>query len=991
MATTSYGKITIIDVTDVGNYSVYPYANGPNTQIYSEETGNYYPDWTTGSHLVLTPVITYAGQDKTADSTVNWYLKTDLEHPITTGFNSTTKQLTISTNIPVNNTYIVYVVKASYHTETGADVNAEGEITFNLLTQTSSVKNVSISGVNVIKYGRDSSTPVPAQTELTAKLIGGSHITGEGWKYWDGSDWSTNYINGSSIAGLVANGLTLTVNASYNNTAAYFTTDIARFKYVAHATDTPTDKYEDIFTVTQLRDGASGDALVTMDLTNDDQLVPINKSGVAQWSAIGDLASTTVSVYRGSDNITTENSITATLSNVTVELYNGSTKYTSSWSSGSALPTNYYKVKVTGFTGGATSGSVTFSTTVYSYLESQDNSVQSGTTYYSKNSSTGVYSVVSSPTGSPKAQGWYTRGNGLNYSKTFSLIGQEAGTDGNTPVIYTLDFPNGIPAYVNTPTGSAAAQTLQDNWGYSPTNLTIKAYKIVTDQNGVSTRTAYVENGNGARVWYRPNIVNGTPAVDGSNNQTWGSLDLNSSGEGTLVAADKLLAAYSPYTFRLVGPSESIDATNIKDEESINIVTDGKIGNAGNNGEDALNLLINNENVTLNATVSGATRAQTITVGYQGYIGTEEDSHFALAASPNHFSSSKNGLVASVTDNAAHNQVTITLNSGVSVVKGETGTITLNFVYSGVTPNITVSKIISWDAKLDAKDGEDAVILTFTYSGDKTTYFKNETGQTKVTPVLLQNGSNILDNTYTVVWKDLITNNTLSGGDIENSITAVIDASDISGVGSYSCTVSKSGKSYVQYVSFTDYSDPLQVELISTIGDKLTNGIGEGVVYPQTTRDGSVLDQISNNSIVVWGSASAPSNPADGDYYLKTSDNKLYQYSSGSWVARTNYAEIIVLRSESSINPIELRTLSGSTYPTPSASSFSDLTYVWSFRDVNGNVINPSSLTELKVSYVNSTTAPTSTTTQVTGGQFIYINKNVINNKIVILCQVTKN
>lgn len=994
MATTSFGKITIIDVTDVGNFSVYPYANGPNTQIYSEENQTYYPDWSAnGSHLVLTPVVTYAGQDKTTDATVNWYLKTDLEHPITTGFDPTYNTLTITTNIPTANTYIVYVVKASYLTETGAYVEAEGEITFSLLTQPSSIKNVSISGSNVIKYASDSATPSPSSVTLTAKLTGGNNITGDGWKYWTGSAWSTNYISNSgsgAVSGLTVNGTQLTVAASYNNSAAYFNADTARFKYVAHATEDNTDIYEDVFTVFQLRDGASGSSLVTIDLTNDDQLVPLNDQHVAQWSAIGDLASTTVYVYRGGDNITTENPITVTLTNISgVELYNGNTLYTGSWSSGDALPTGYYKVKVTGFTTGATSGSVLFETTVYSYSKTNDTSVQSGTTYYSK-SNAGIYSAVANPTGNPASQGWYVRGNGQPYSATFSLVGASAGADGQTPTIYALDFPS-IPALINNRVND------QDDWTYSPANLTIKAYQIVTDGTGTSTRNAY-----SGRVWYTPNLNNGTPQTGSSE---WGSLDLTN-GTGTLPAASKLIADYSPYTFRLVGPSESNIAANIKDEECINIVADGYTGSTGASGEDAINLLINNENVTLNATVEGKTRAQTISVGYQGYVGTNEDSHFRLVtaaehtADPTHvpdpYSSSKSGLVASVSDNTTNQIVTITLNSNVTVTKGETGTITLNFIYT--ESNLIISKIISWDAKLDAKDGNDAIVLTFSYGGDKTTYFKNETGQTKVTPELVQNGTNILDNTYTVVWKNLITNTTLSGADIDSDgITAIIDASDIAGVGSYSCTVSKSGKSYVQYVSFTDYSDPLQVELISTVGDKLTNGVGEGVVYPQTTRDGVVLDQVSTNSIVVWGASAAPANPAEGEFYYNTgsSNLSLYEYvvsgGTGSWVQRYNYDQIIVLNSSSSANPIVVKNLNTSTHKYSTDAAFSTLTYVWSFRDMSGDVINPNSLTDLKVSYIDATHSPTITTNQITGGQFMYVNKNVVNNKIVILCQVTKN
>lgn len=936
MAITSYGKITIIDVTDIGNFSVYPYANGPNTQVYNEENSTYYPNWATNS-LILTPVITYAGQDVTLESTVNWYLKSDLEHPITTGFNSTNKKLTVSSNIPIGDTYVVYVVKASYETDTGAHVEAEGEITFSLLTQHSSVKNVSISGVNVIKYASDSSTPSPSTVTLTATLTGESYLTADGWKYWDGDSWE----NASGVTGLTVNGKQLTVAASYNNSAAYFISDIARFKYVTHATANSLDIYEDTYTVFQLRDGASGSELVTMDLTNDDQLVPIDQNGTVQWSTIGDLASTTVHIYEGRNDITSNSSkvsnLKATLTNVSVELYNSSgIKYSNTWTSGSNLPSGYYTVKIIGFTNNATSGSVRFDATV----------------------------------------------NGLNYNKTFSILGQGAGVDGKTPTIYTLEFPE-IPALVNNPTGSAGAQTLQDNWSYSPANLTINAYQITTDSNGISTRSPY--NG---RVWYTPNIVNGSPGTV-QNNSEWGSLDL-SNGTGTLTASSKLLAEYSPYTFRLVGPSQSNTAANKKDEECINIVSDGYTGNAGNNGDNAINLLINNENVTLNATEEGKTRAQTITVGYQGYIGATEDSHFALVTPPNHFTSSKTGLVSSVADNNNHNQVTITLNSDVSVVKGETGTITLYFVYTdtSVTPNTTttISKVVSWDAKLDASS---AAHLIFEYDG--ATYFKNENGTTKVTPKLIQNSTNILDSTYTVTWKDQINNITLPSTKIDSDgITAIITASDISGVGSYSCTVSKNGKTYTQYVSFTDYSDPLQVELISTVGDKLTNGVGEGIVYPQTTRNSVTLDQISSNSLVAWGYSSAPSNPSQGDVYFNTTDNSLYKCTTaGSWGSAVyNYDQAIVLMSTG--NPIVVKGLNTSTHKYSETVNLSTLTYKWSFRDANGDVINPNTLTDLKVSYVNSSTAPTITSSYITGGQFIYVNKNVINKKIIILCQVTK-
>ena len=467
-----------------------------------------------------------------------------------------------------------------------------------------------------------------------------------------------------------------------------------------------------------------------------------------------------------------------------------------------------------------------------------------------------------------------------------------------------------------------------------------------------------------------------------------------SNGTGTLEAASKLLADYSPYTFRLVASSADNIAANIKDEESINIVSDGNIGNAGNAGKDSINLLINNENVTLNATSAGKTRSTTIVVGYQGYKGAVENNDFTYKSYSENRTGA-NALVSSVTSRTSNGNkyLDIVINANKTVTKGETGTITLNFNYKdGTSEQVSISKIISWDAKLDAIDGSPAITLTFEYGGDKTTYFKNETGTTKVKPILLENAVNILSNSATVTWTDLIDNTKTVDIDTDG-ITAIIDASDISGVGSYSCTVSQDGKSYTQYVSFTDYSDPLQVELISTVGDKLTNGVGEGVIYPQTTRDGAVLDHVSSSSIVVWGHSGAPtsSDGAEGDFWFNTSNNTLYKRGASSWSTNSSYAQIFVLRT-GNVNPIELRTLSSSIYPAPIADSFSTLQYIWSFRDGNGNVLNPQTdISDLKISYINSSTGPTTTTTNVTGGQFMYINKSVVDNKITVLCQVTKN
>ena len=63
MAQISYGSITIVDVTDIGQFSVYPRANASKTQIYNPDADSYMPDWET-NNVIISPVTYYAGMQE---------------------------------------------------------------------------------------------------------------------------------------------------------------------------------------------------------------------------------------------------------------------------------------------------------------------------------------------------------------------------------------------------------------------------------------------------------------------------------------------------------------------------------------------------------------------------------------------------------------------------------------------------------------------------------------------------------------------------------------------------------------------------------------------------------------------------------------------------------------------------------------------------------------------------------------------------------------
>ena len=61
--TTAYGSITIVDITDVGDFSVTPESNKPSVVICdpNQNPVSYTPNWSADNPLVLTPAVRYAG------------------------------------------------------------------------------------------------------------------------------------------------------------------------------------------------------------------------------------------------------------------------------------------------------------------------------------------------------------------------------------------------------------------------------------------------------------------------------------------------------------------------------------------------------------------------------------------------------------------------------------------------------------------------------------------------------------------------------------------------------------------------------------------------------------------------------------------------------------------------------------------------------------------------------------------------------------------
>lgn len=298
----SYGSITIVDITDIGEFSVYPRANGSRTQIYNPDAVTHYvPDWST-SNIVITPVAYYASTDVSTEATYTWQRRdgngqlTALEaNEVVSTVDGNKGVLTISDNkLGTSNTGILSYVVTAHYTVDGTSLEAIGQIDFSLTRQGSTAKTAKINGENIFKYNSAGALVGNSSITLTG-TVAGVNITG--WQYKNGNSWTT-YPNSGSGASLVV-----------NHTDSVFSNDTVTIRLTTSDAST----YDQI-TITKLRDGAKGDSVVSAVLSNEDQMLPANASGqVTSYTG----ATTQLTIYEGGDDVTSSWTIAKTYENVT--------------------------------------------------------------------------------------------------------------------------------------------------------------------------------------------------------------------------------------------------------------------------------------------------------------------------------------------------------------------------------------------------------------------------------------------------------------------------------------------------------------------------------------------------------------------------------------------------------------------------------------------------------------------------------------------------
>ena len=280
--TTSYGSITMIDVTDTGEFSLYPTSNSPLSVIYSADNGSYAPNWgDSNKHLTLTPVVRYGGNSLSLTATgltITWTKQINSNNPIAISSNNKEYNnngiLSVEQNQFDNNTdMITYICSATY-TKAGTQqtLTAQGQITFSLIRQPSSLKKCTITGESAFKYQSNQTTFSPTSITLSADISG--NLTGGKWQFKNSNGGWTDFstLNNTSIRGAEIivkpneEGLFINRIATIRKLCSDYVSELNKGTY-------------DIHTIVQLYDGSPGDSTVAAILDNESQTIPCDEDG----------------------------------------------------------------------------------------------------------------------------------------------------------------------------------------------------------------------------------------------------------------------------------------------------------------------------------------------------------------------------------------------------------------------------------------------------------------------------------------------------------------------------------------------------------------------------------------------------------------------------------------------------------------------------------------------------------------------------------------
>lgn len=322
----AFSSVSVVDLTDVGSINLYCTSNQPLSVIYDPNAnngnGSYMPNWST-SNLKITPVISYNGNtlNLTAQGVSFTYTRKEgsgTAVALTSGETVSNGVLTVNANkmASITSGQLTYICKLVYtDPNTGVPLTTEASLTYTLVTQATQIKDVDIVGETAFLYNADRSVVGSGTITLRALL---SNVSMAQWQYQKSDGTYAAYP------------ITTKYNTAITGTELVVGADEANIwlqgdRYaVIKVTTNDSDVYDTI-QINKILDGVAGDAVVSAVLTNESFLLPVNSNGNPISNNVWSAGATTIKIFEGGDDVTSQWSITANRSDGLSGTYNSTT------------------------------------------------------------------------------------------------------------------------------------------------------------------------------------------------------------------------------------------------------------------------------------------------------------------------------------------------------------------------------------------------------------------------------------------------------------------------------------------------------------------------------------------------------------------------------------------------------------------------------------------------------------------------------------------
>jgi hypothetical protein len=322
----AFSSVSVVDLTDVGSINLYCTSNQPLSVIYDPNanngSGSYTPNWST-SNLKITPVISYNGKtlSLTAQGVSFTYTRKEgsgTAVALTSGETVSKGVLTVNANkmASVTSGQLTYICKLVYtDPNTGVPLTTEASLTYTLVTQATQIKDVDIVGETAFLYNADRSVVGSGTITLRALL---SNVSMAQWQYQKSDGTYEAYP------------ITTKYNTSITGTELVVGADEANIwlqgdRYAVIKVTTNDSDIYDTIQINKILDGVAGDAVVSAVLTNESFLLPVNSNGNPISDNVWSAGATTIKIFEGGDDVTSQWSVTANRSDGLSGTYNSTT------------------------------------------------------------------------------------------------------------------------------------------------------------------------------------------------------------------------------------------------------------------------------------------------------------------------------------------------------------------------------------------------------------------------------------------------------------------------------------------------------------------------------------------------------------------------------------------------------------------------------------------------------------------------------------------